>query len=80
MFTRRDMEKTKHGGYSHAPVKAYMSNRMIYVASDTPSEELIRLMIKHDIGRLPVKENEEIIGIVTRTDLIHLLHHNNNML
>ena len=80
MFTRRDMEKTKHGGYSHAPVKAYMSNRMIYVASDTPSEELIRLMIKHDIGRLPVQQDEEIIGIVTRTDLIHLLHHNNNML
>jgi CBS domain-containing protein len=27
-----------------------------------------QLMIKHDIGRLPVVENDEIIGIVTRSD------------
>ena len=27
-----------------------------------------RLMVKHDIGRLPVVENGEIIGIITRSD------------
>ncbi|CAB1077703.1 tRNA nucleotidyltransferase, A-adding (EC [Olavius algarvensis Delta 1 endosymbiont] len=27
-----------------------------------------QLMVKHDIGRLPVVENNRIIGIVTRSD------------
>ena len=27
-----------------------------------------RLMVKHDIGRLPVVEDGKIIGIVTRSD------------
>jgi tRNA nucleotidyltransferase (CCA-adding enzyme) len=28
------------------------------------------LMIKHDIGRLPVVDNGHIIGILTRSDLM----------
>ena len=27
-----------------------------------------RMMVKHDIGRLPVLENDRIIGIVSRSD------------
>jgi len=30
--------------------------------------QVARLMVKHDIGRLPVVENGRIIGIVTRSD------------
>lgn len=29
-----------------------------------------RLMIQHDIGRLPVVENGRVIGIVTRSDTL----------
>jgi len=27
-----------------------------------------RMMVKHDIGRLPVIEDDKVIGIVTRSD------------
>ena len=30
--------------------------------------EAARLMVKHDIGRLPVVDNGLIIGIITRSD------------
>ena len=28
----------------------------------------VRLMVKHDVGRLPVMENGKVIGIFTRSD------------
>ncbi|MGQ9484368.1 MAG: CBS domain-containing protein [Desulfosoma sp.] len=30
----------------------------------------LRLMVKHDIGRLPVVDNGRLVGIVTRSDLM----------
>ena len=33
-----------------------------------------RLMIRQDIGRLPVAENGRIIGIVTRSDTMRYLY------
>jgi CBS domain-containing protein len=29
-----------------------------------------RLMVKHDVGRLPVVEDDRLIGIVTRSDVM----------
>ena len=31
-------------------------------------DEAARLMVKHDVGRLPVVANERVIGIITRSD------------
>jgi len=31
---------------------------------------MAKLMVKHDIGRLPVVENNRIIGIITRSDVM----------
>jgi len=33
-----------------------------------------RLMIQHDIGRLPVAENGHVIGIVTRSDTMRYFY------
>ena len=59
------MRKPEH---MKAPVKAYMSKDILSVDSQRSPLEAVRLMIKHDIGRVPVVENGEIIGILTRTD------------
>jgi CBS domain-containing protein len=33
-----------------------------------------RLMIEHDIGRLPVMDNGSVIGIITRSDTMRYLY------
>lgn len=74
LITRRDLDKGNHHGLGHAPVKAYMTTNLVTIERDTPVEEIQKLIIEHNIGRLPVLENQELVGIVTRTNIIHMLH------
>src|SRR5690625_2331883 len=75
IITRRDLDKGNHHGLGHAPVKAYMSTNVISISPETTLEEIQKIIIEHNIGRLPVVENEELIGIVSRTNIIEMLHH-----
>lgn len=74
LITRRDLDKGNHHGLGHAPVKAYMTTDVVTIEPDTTLEEIQDLIIERNIGRLPVLENEEMIGIVTRTNVIEKLH------
>lgn len=74
LITRRDLDKANHHGLGHAPVKAYMTTNVVTIGPDVTLEEIQELVIEHNIGRLPVIENGEIIGIVTRTNIIEVLH------
>jgi tRNA nucleotidyltransferase (CCA-adding enzyme) len=74
IITRRDLDKAIHSELSHAPVKAYMRMNPITIDPETTIEEIQKLVIKHNIGRLPVIKDEELLGIITRTDIIEWLH------
>lgn len=74
MITRRDLEKANHHGLGHAPVKAYMGTNVVSIKPETPEEEIQRIIIERNIGRLPVLENGQLIGIVSRTNIIESLH------
>ena len=74
IISRRDVDKVIHHNLGHAPVKAYMSKNPITIAPDASLEEALGLLLKHDIGRLPVVEKEKLIGILSRTDLLKLFH------
>ena len=58
----------------HAPVKGYMSRNLKTIAPDATLPEIQALMVTYDVGRLPVIEAGELIGIVTRTDVLRQLH------
>lgn len=77
LITRRDLDKGNHHGLGHAPVKAYMTTDIVTIEPNTTVEEIQKLIIEHNIGRLPVIENEKMIGIVTRTNIIEMLHNEN---
>lgn len=48
-----------------------MSRDEIYSATeDMVLEELVRLMERHDVKRLPVMRGDTLVGIVTRSDLL----------
>ena len=51
-------------------VKAIMTKTIIAVAEETPVEEIARLMTTHKIKRLPVMRGDNVVGIVSRADIV----------
>ncbi|NJS13054.1 MAG: CBS domain-containing protein, partial [Microcoleus sp. CSU_2_2] len=74
IISRRDIDIALHHGFSHAPVKGYMTWQLKTISPDTLLPEIESLMVTYDIGRLPVLENGQLVGIVTRTDVLRELH------
>lgn len=74
LITRRDLDKGNHHGLGHAPVKGYMTTNVITIDPSTTAEQIQELVIEHNIGRLPVVEDGKMVGIVTRTNIIEMLH------
>ncbi|MGM0436700.1 MAG: CBS domain-containing protein [Bacillota bacterium] len=70
IFSRRDLDKVKGHNLMHAPVKGYMSKNVITVNHDEPIEKAQELMVKYNIGRLPVIKDKKLVGIVTRSDIL----------
>lgn len=68
IISRRDFKKIKKPAQFKAPVKAFMNTRNITISPDKSPMEAARIMVKHDIGRLPVVKDEKIIGIMSRSD------------
>ena len=67
IISRRDLNKVKSRQW-HSPVKAFMSRKVITVTPMHSVAEAMRILIKHDIGRLPVVQDERVIGIISRSD------------
>ena len=74
IISRRDIDIALHHGFSHAPVKGYMTSNLKTITPDTPLPEIQSLMVTYDIGRLPVLAGGQLLGIVTRTDVLRQLH------
>jgi len=75
IITMQEVNKAKQHGLGKELVSKYMSNQIINVKLDTPLTEIQELMIDYDIGRiLVVNQENKLIGIVTRTDLIRNLY------
>ncbi len=74
IISRRDLDLALHHGFSHAPVKGYMTRNIKTITPDTLLPEIESLMVTYDVGRLPVLDKGQLIGIVTRTDVLRQLH------
>ncbi len=74
IISHRDLDIAQHHGFSHAPVKGYMTTQVRTIAPDTPLPEIERQMVTYDLGRLPVVTAGKLVGIVTRTDVLRELH------
>ncbi|MBW2030273.1 MAG: CBS domain-containing protein [Deltaproteobacteria bacterium] len=80
ILSRRDFKKIRKEKQLSAPVRAFMTSEVKWINPWQSPVEAARLMVKHDIGRLPVLEKGRIIiGILTRSDCMkyfyHQLHH-----
>ena len=70
IVTREDLDKAIGHGLSNAPVKAIMSSDVVTCSDDTPLGELRRLVAASQAGRVPVIRDGEVIGVVTRGDVL----------
>jgi CBS domain-containing protein len=66
--TARDYVKT-HG----VAVREVMTRPVVSVRRSTPLREIVRLLEKHRIKRVPVLEAGRLVGIVSRADLVRRL-------
>ncbi|MBL0712922.1 MAG: CBS domain-containing protein [Desulfosarcina sp.] len=74
IISRRDFGKAKKRSALSAPVRAFMTTNVFTIEPGSSPMQAARLMIKHDIGRLPVVESGRVIGIVTRSDTMRYLY------
>ncbi len=74
IISRRDFKKMRKEIHMQSPVKAYMSKSVFSIDVTKSPLEAVRLMMKHDVGRIPVIKNDDIIGIVTRTDAMRFYY------
>jgi CBS domain-containing protein len=51
-------------------VKDAMHKGVDWVSPDTPISEIAKLMREHDIGAIPIGENDKLIGMVTDRDIV----------
>ena len=51
-------------------VEEMMTKDVHTISSEASVEEASELMVRHRINRLPVMENDHVVGIVTRGDII----------
>jgi len=62
-----------HGLLSRLQLKKLMHSPVHTTAPDCPLEEAAGLMLREDIGCLPVMENGQLVGIITDTDIFRAL-------
>ena len=54
-------------------IRQMMSRPVITVEGDCPLEEAARIMVEHKISCLPVMDGENLVGIITETDVFKAL-------
>lgn len=74
MISRRDADKAIVHELGHAPVKGFMTTDVISISPETPVSEIQKMVVEYDVGRLPVVERGRLVGIVSRTDILRILH------
>jgi nanoRNase/pAp phosphatase (c-di-AMP/oligoRNAs hydrolase) len=74
VISRRDFKRVRKESQLSAPVKAFMTPKVLTITPDKSPGQAVGLMIKHDVGRLPVVADGEVIGIVTRSDAMRYFY------
>jgi nanoRNase/pAp phosphatase (c-di-AMP/oligoRNAs hydrolase) len=74
MISRRDFRKMRKESQLHLPVRAFMTTDVLTIEPDQSLTQAAQLMVKHDVGRLPVVANSQVIGIITRSDVMRYFY------
>ena len=76
MISRRDLLKDgrwRTASESSIPIEGIMSTPVMTVSPDDSTGDAAALMVKYDVSRLPVIDDEKIVGIIDRHDILKAL-------
>ncbi|MCX5888628.1 MAG: CBS domain-containing protein [Deltaproteobacteria bacterium] len=73
IITRQTVEKGIYHGLKNHPVKDYMTTEVATVEPEASLPEIREKLMVHKQRILPVLEDGKVSGIISRTDLLHLL-------
>ena len=71
--SREDLDKAMGHDLGHAPVRGIMSSRVVTAREDTPVAELRALVTSAEDGRVAVVQDDQLVGVVSRADLLRRL-------
>ena len=74
VITRQTVEKALYHGLGEAPVEDYMSTDIESVDPQTPLTEVERVMMEKNQRIVPVVEDDKVVGIVSRGDVLRVLY------
>ncbi|HOU14975.1 MAG TPA: CBS domain-containing protein [Anaerolineae bacterium] len=72
LVTRNAVDRAMQHQWDRQPVERIMRPGEVSVSPDDSTERVRTLMIHTGWGQIPVVENDQLIGVVTRTDMIRL--------
>ena len=72
-ITRQIVEKAVFFNLGEIKVNEYMNIEFGTTGPDVPLKEVQELIIRKRLRVLPVVENKEVLGVITRTDLLNIL-------
>ena len=73
LITRQTVEKGIYHGLKKHPVKEYMTAPLATVGPEATLAEIRERLVINKQRLLPVVQDDRVIGVISRTDLLHLL-------
>jgi len=74
IITRQIVEKASFHGLKKVPVRDFMTTEFITVKPTTQLSVIQRAIIENNQRFLPVLSGKKLVGAITRTDLLRVLH------
>lgn len=72
-ISRRVVEKAIHHDLGHLPVSDYMTSDIAVLSLKATLADIQELIIEHRQRLVPIVHEQEIVGVITRTDLLNRL-------
>jgi tRNA nucleotidyltransferase (CCA-adding enzyme) len=73
MISRRVVEKAIYHKLGHLPVSDYMTTGIATLPPTATLTDIQKLIIEHRQRLIPIMEGDQLLGVITRTDLLNLL-------
>lgn len=70
IVTLTDIGKTLADGKTSVKIKDIMTKDIISVEGDMPLYEVVKVFNKEKVGRLMVRINGELVGVISKTDIL----------
>ena len=74
VLSRRDIDRAFASGDEQLPAAGWMTSPARTIGPEASLDEALALMTRHDVGRLPVVDDDGLVGIVSRTDILAVLY------